>query len=231
MSVEPRRDDEGPPDDYRFGPDLPVDRVPRGTSLVVRGSAAAAPGALAMRLLAPVTERDADALLVETDDTPRGVTTRWTEGTDVPLSRLAVVSCDGGRRDPPTGLGGTGRVSRPSDLTGIGVQYAKVARSFGGGPHSRLRVGLDSVSTLQLYCDDVQTVYRFLHALTGRIRASGRLGVFVFNPEMHDPRVTRVVSRPFDATVDVRVGDSGGREARFTDVSGQTSAWTPLRTG
>lgn len=230
MSAESHRDDGTTTGDYRFGADLPVDRVSRGTSLVVRGSAAAAPGALAMRLLAPVTGRDPGALLVETDDTPRGVATRWTEGTDVPLSRLAVVSCDGGRHDSPTDLGGAGRVSRPGDLTGIGVQYAKVARSFGGGPHSRLRVGLDSVSTLQLYCDDVQTVYRFLNALTGRIRASGRLGVFVFNPEMHDPRVARVVSQPFDAAVDVRVGDSGGREARLTDVSGQTSAWTPLRT-
>ncbi|AUV81132.1 hypothetical protein C2R22_05215 [Salinigranum rubrum] len=228
MSVEPHPDGGAPVDGYGFAPNLPVSPVARGTSLVVRGSAEADPSALAMRLLAPVTERDVGALLVETDDTQRGVTARWAAGTNVPRSRLAVVDCNGERRDSPDGLGGAGYVSRPSDLTGIGIKCAEVARSFVDGPRGRLRVGLDSVSTLLLYCDDVQAVYRFLHAFTGRIRTSGRLGVFVFNPEVHDPRVARVTSRPFDAAVDVRVGERGQREVRVDGVPGQTPAWTPL---
>lgn len=228
MSVEPRRDAEAPADGYAFASDLPLDTVPHGTSIIVRGTPEAAPGTLAMQLLAPVSPTSGAALLVETDDTQSGVSTRWVDGTDIPLSRLAVVSCGSGRHDPPTALGASGRVSQPSDLTGIGIQYSKIARSLTDGPHGRLRVGLDTVSTLQLYCDDVQTVYRFLHTLTGRIRASGQLGVFVFNPEMHDPRVASILTQPFDAAVDVRVGESGHREVRVTGVSDEDPTWTPL---
>jgi hypothetical protein len=228
VSVEPRRDAGPPADSYAFASDLPIDQVPHGTSLVVRGSAEAAPGELAMRLLAPVSRATGGALLVETDDTQRGVSTRWVDGTDIPLSRLAVVSCHSGQHDPPTGLGASGGVSQPSDLTGIGIQYSKIARSFTEGPRGRLRVGLDSISTLQLYCDDVQTVYRFLHTLTGRIRTNGQLGVFVFNPGMHDQRVASILTQPFDAAIDVRVSESGHREARVTGLPEQDSRWTPL---
>jgi hypothetical protein len=228
VSVESGADAAPPGDRYVFASDLPVPPVAHGTSVVVRGDAAAGPGAVAMRLLEPVSRRQGGALLVETDDTQRGIATRWAASTDVPLSRLAVVSCEGGRRDPPADLGASGCVSQPSDLTGIGIQYAKIARSFTEGPRGRLRVGLDSVSTLQLYCDDVQTVYRFLHTFTGRIRTSGQLGVFVFNPEMHDERVASVVTQPFDAAVDVRLDGDGHRELRVTGVADHSPTWTPL---
>jgi hypothetical protein len=217
-----------PGDRYAFAPDLPVPPVAHGASVVVRGEPAAAPGKLAMRLLTPTSRERGGTLLIETDDTQRGVVARWSDSTDVPLSRLAVVSCDGGQHSDSDRLGASACVSQPSDLTGLGIQYAKVARSFTEGPRGRLRVGLDSVSTLQMFCDDVQTIYRFLHTFTGRIRTSGQLGVFVFNPEMHDPRVAGIVTQPFDVAVDVRVGENGQREAKVTGVPDHDSAWTPV---
>lgn len=215
-------------DCYAFASDLPVPAVAHGTSVVVRGEPEAAPGKLAMQLLTPTSRERGGALLMETDDTQRGVATRWRDSTDVPLSRLAVVSCDGGPRSDPDELGASACVSQPSDLTGLGIQYAKLARSFTEGPRGRLRVGLNSVSTLQMFCDDVQTVYRFLHTFTGRIRTSGQLGVFVFNPEMHDPRVAGIVTQPFDVAVDVRVAEDGHREAKVTGVPDYDSTWMPV---
>jgi hypothetical protein len=217
-----------PNDRYEFDPDLPLRPVAHGTSLVVRGPPEAAPGDLALRLLSPVSRNQGGTVLIDTDDAPRRVADRWMALTDVPAARLGVVSCDGGREGDPETLGATACVSQPSDLTGLGIQYSKLARSFTEGPRGRLRVGLDSVSTLLMYCDDVQTVYRFLHTFTGRIRSTDQLGVFVFTPEMHDERVSSVVTQPFDAAVDVRLADDGEREVRVSGLHDQPSTWTRL---
>jgi hypothetical protein len=228
MSAEFGTDATTPDSRYEFDPALPLRPVAHGTSVVVRGDSAAAPGDLALRLLSPVPRNAGGTLLIDTDDTSRRTADRWTELTDAPASRLAVVSCDGGRTREPDGLGAGVCVSGPDDLTGLGIQYSKLARSFTEGSRGRLRVGLDSVSTLLMYADDVQTVYRFLHTFTGRLRSTGQLGVFVFNPEMHDQRVASVVTQPFDAAVDVRLADDGTREMRVSGPSDQPTEWTPV---
>jgi hypothetical protein len=215
-------------DQYAFDPALPLGPVAYGTSLVVRGPPEAAPGDLALRLLSPVSRNQGGALLIDTDDAQRRTVDRWTAVTDVPAARLAVVSCDGGRETDVETLGAGACVSQPSDLTGLGIQYSKLARSFTEGPRGRLRVGLDSVSTLLMYCDDVQTVYRFLHTFTGRIRSTDQLGVFVFTPEMHGDRVSSVVTQPFDAAIDVRLADNGERELRVSGLHDQPTTWTSL---
>lgn len=226
MSAEPDSDTGAGPNRYEFTPDLPLRPVATGTTLVVRGPPEAAPGDLAMRLLAPVPQTQGGAVVVDTDDAPRRTAERWTDVTGTPASRLGVVGCGG--HDGGETLGATACVSQPSDLTGLGIQYSKLTRSFSGGPRGRLRVGLDSISTLVMFCDDVQSVYRFLHTLTGRVRSTGQLGVFVYSPSMHDDRISNVLTQPFDAAVDVRLTDDGTRELRITGLSDQSSAWTPL---
>ena len=228
MSVDSGSEATSPRDRYEFTSDLPLQSVSTGTTLVVRGDPAAAPGELAMRLLSPVCRGQGGTLLVDTDDTVHGTATRWTDVTGCPISRLAVVACDGGTEAPADGLGAAACVSQPNDLTGLGIQYSKLARSFTEGPRGRLRVGLDSISTLLMYCEDVQTVYRFLHTFTGRIRSTSQLGVFAFNPAMHDERVSSVVAQPFDAAIDVRLTDDGEREMRVSGLPDQPTAWSSL---
>ncbi|WP_380681385.1 DUF7504 family protein [Salinigranum sp. GCM10025319] len=211
---------------YEFTSGIPLRPMPSGTTLVVRGDPSGALDELAMRLLSPVPHDQGGTVLVDTDDPTRRTAARWAETTDTPVSRLGVVSCHGGRDDPPTSLGATTCVARPNDLTGLGIQYSKLVHSFVDSPRGRLRVGLDSVSTLLMYCDDVQTVYRFLHTFTGRIRSTGQLGVFVVNPEMHDDRVLNVVTQPFDGVVDVRRTDDGRGELRVSGLADQPESWT-----
>ena len=228
MSVDSSAQAGGEDAYYQFTSGLPLRPVPAGTTLLVRGDPSGSLDELAMRLLSPVPHDQGGAVLVDTDDPTRRAAARWAETTDTPVSRLGVVSCHGGRGDPPTALGATTCVSRPNDLTGLGIQYSKLIHSFADGPRGRLRVGLDSVSTLLMYCDDVQTVYRFLHTFTGRIRSTGQLGVFVVNPEMHDDRVLNVVTQPFDGVVDVRPTDDGRRELRVSGLTDQPTSWTPF---
>jgi hypothetical protein len=228
MSAEPGSDVGTDPTRYEFSSDLPLRPVAAGTTLVVRGPPEAAPDDLAMRLLAPVPRTQGGAVVVDTDDAPRRTAERWTTTTEAPASRLGVVGCDAGHDGGAETLGAVACVSQPSDLTGLGIQYSKLARSFSGGPRGRLRVGLDSVSTLVLFCDDVQPVYRFLHTLTGRIRSAGQLGVFVFSPSMHDDRVSNIITQPFDAAIDVQLTDDGVREMKMAGLPDQPSTWTPI---
>ena len=228
LSAEPGADAAIGDTHYEFVPDLSLDPVACGTNIVVRGPPEADPSDVGMRLLTPVPQNQGGAVLVDTDNSPRLTAERWAEVTGVSPARLGVVSCDGGLDGPEESLGATACVSQPNDLTGLGIQYSKLSRSFSGGPRGRLRVGLDSVSTLLMFCDDVQSVYRFLHTFTGRIRSSGQLGVFVYSPSMHDDRVSSIITQPFDAAIDVRLTDEGTREFRTSGLSEQPSPWLPI---
>lgn len=228
VSVEPGSDLNMGSTTYEFTSSVPLDPVECGTTIVVRGPPETNPSDAAMHLLTPVPQNQGGAVLVDTDNPSRVTAERWTERTGVSASRLGVVSCDGGLDGPAESLGATACVSQPSDLTGLGIQYSKLARSFSGGPRGRLRVGLDSISTLLMFCDDVQSVYRFLHTFTGRIRSTGQLGVFVYSPSMHDERVSNIVTQPFDVAVDLRLSDDGEREFRTSGLSDQPSEWLPL---
>jgi hypothetical protein len=94
------------------------------------------------------------------------------------------------------------------DLTGVSLEFAKLLDGFESSEPDagRVRVGLDSVSTLLMYTD-VRTVFRFLHVFTSRIRTSDLLGAFTLTPEMHDAQTTNTVRAIFDC--EIRAEDSG----------------------
>jgi hypothetical protein len=96
-------------------------------------------------------------------------------------------------------------IGSPGDLTGISLEFAKLARRFEGtGTGNRIRVGLASVSTLLMY-SEVQTVFRFLHVFTSRIQSAGLFGVFALDPGMHDAQTVNTIRAIFDA--EARIDD------------------------
>ena len=97
------------------------------------------------------------------------------------------------------------QIGSPGDLTGISLEFAKLARRFEqAGADGRIRVGLASVSTLLMY-GEIQTVFRFLHVFTSRIQSTGLFGAFALDPGMHDDQTVNTVRAVFDA--EARVDD------------------------
>lgn len=209
-----------PEDEYAFG-GIPLEGVRPGTSILVSGPAHAGARELGLRLLAGPT--DEAAIVVTTNQRAvRVVDDCRRVGIDVSEERTAIVDCVGGEES-----GATARVlpvSGPSDLTGIGMRYSDVYRSFVADDRDRVRTGLHSLSTLVSF-GDLKNVSRFLHTLVGRIDAVDGLGVFQVDPTNHDDRTVSTLAQFCSARIDVREGDDGP-EFRARGIPGQSREWT-----
>ncbi|MEF8840550.1 MAG: hypothetical protein V5A62_02835 [Haloarculaceae archaeon] len=206
---------------YQFDAALPVGAVSAGTSVLVEGTGVDGAGDLLDRMLTSGGTPGEAAVLVSTDGTV-GSTARRLHGA----ANVGLVCCGSGSDDAGDGITASS-VGSPGDLTGIGIRFSKVAEAVsvdGGG----LRVGVDSVSTLLMYVEDPRSVFRFVHAFTGRIAALDALGLFVVDPGAHDDRTLAMIRGPFDGRIRVRTGERGP-ELRVSGLADQTEGWQRFR--
>ena len=69
--------------------------------------------------------------------------------------------------------------SSPVDLTGIGIKISQFFEEFMRRRHiSKTILCIDSVSTLLMYTN-IQTLFRFLHVFTGRVKLARAIGIYV----------------------------------------------------
>jgi hypothetical protein len=91
------------------------------------------------------------------------------------------------------------RVSNASDLTGIGIKVGE----FVGSQDGQIVVCVDSLTALLQYVE-LETVYEFVHALTGQLYSAGAFSHFHVDPSAHDSETVDVLTSLFDAFVDIR---------------------------
>jgi KaiC/GvpD/RAD55 family RecA-like ATPase len=204
-----------------------------GTNLLVTGSATGKDDVV-RRIVSAGIEGGEGVVYVTTKDEARDIVGGYS-GYD--LSRFAVVDCVsesqriGGESAGGGGAGGDGGATvrtagSPSDMTGIGIEVSDLLEEFWERRGiERNRVCLESVSTLLMY-SDLQTVFRFLHVFTGRIRSVGGLGVFVMEPEMHDEKDISTLRQLFDGRLEVR--DDDGVRVRAVGLSDEPTDWFAL---
>lgn len=87
-------------------------------------------------------------------------------------------------------------VSSTGDLTDIGIEVSRFLAEWDGDGH-RTVVCFDSLTTLLQYVD-LQRAFRFLHVLTGRVRATDGLAHYHLDPTAHDERTTNTLKTLFD---------------------------------
>ncbi|MFB6233840.1 MAG: hypothetical protein ABEH81_16300 [Halopenitus sp.] len=200
---------------------LPLSAVRPGMSILVAGSAHAGARELGLRLLA--APADEAAILITTNQRAVRIADDCRRvGLDVSEERTAIIDCVGGEESDADAK--VLPVSGPSDLTGIGMRYSDVYRSFVADDRERVRTGLHSLSTLVSF-GDLKNVSRFLHTLVGRIDAVDGLGVFQIDPTNHDDRTVSTLAQFCSARVDVREGEEGP-EFRARGIPGQSREWT-----
>jgi len=183
-----------------------LEGVDAGTNLLVTGSSVTDRDTFVRDCVSTGLDAGEGVVYVTTNGSGPEIVDRY---ADHDLSRFAVVDCVSenrslGEREESEIIRETGS---PSDMTGIGIEVSDVLEGFWEVRGiERNRVFLDSVSTLLMY-SDLETVFRFLHVFTGRIRSVGGLGLFVIDPGMHDQKDLSTLRQLFDGTV--RVGDDG----------------------
>lgn len=175
--------------------------VAPGTNLLVTGPPTSDKREVLIELLTGSFDGDA-VVLVSTRDSAGELAETLGKRTGRP-GRVRVIDCAQDSREDGDGITS---VSSPADLTGISMRVDHRLSEFSEAG-LRPRLGLISVSTLLLY-SDLRPVYRFLHVVTGRVAASGGLGLFVVDGDSHDEQTMDAIASLFDGRVRVSDGET-----------------------
>jgi len=201
--------------------DETLDGVDGGTNLLVTGSGVDKDSFVHGSVSRGI-EDDETVIYVTTGESAEDVLRSY-DGHD--LDRLAVVDCVSENQDlgEVEGNESVRTAGSPSDMTGIGIEVSELLEaSWGDKGIERNRVCVDSVSTLLMYAD-LETVFRFLHVFTGRIRSVDGLGLFAMDPGMHDERENSTLRQLFDGSVEF---DDGS--VRVTGLTDEPTGWVEL---
>lgn len=207
---------------YELGADLPGGgprEVARGTNLLVTGPPMVGKQRFVLELLAAGRRRGEGGLFVTTETPNVRVAESYAAlvDRDGPAFRIVDAAGEGGGRVADEYA--VEFVSSPSDLTGLGIAINKAFETFEVEGVERVRVGLDSLSTMLTYLDAEQ-VYKFLHVLSGRIANAGGLGVYTLNTAAADDRVVGMLKSTVDGVVRLESEDEDGRVDGFDGVTG-----------
>lgn len=208
-------------------PDGTLTDLQPGTSVLLSGPAMSGKRKLAIQLLAAGHETGDGILCVTTsDDAARVVDELETHIPTLNHGQVGIIDCTGSTSQETIREIATERVSSPGDLTGISIGTAKLLQRFSNQDISTVRHGLVSVSTLLQYLD-LNTVFKFLHIYTARIRDTQGLGVFTVDNAAHDSQTINTITGEFDGVIELRETDAGGRELRIRGFSGIPTEWQP----
>lgn len=199
--------------------------VDSGTNLLLSGPSLSGKRDLMLRSIARGAEDGEGGVIVTTNDAASELQTDYRDLRDESNDYLRFVDCvgsgDGSRGDTVRS------VSSPGDLTGIGIEFSEIAKEADAANVDRLRIGFDSISPLLMYVD-LQRLFRFLHVFTSQIQSNGWLGLFAIDPSSHEEKAVNTISQLFDGVIDIRIPDSGGREARVRGVTSSPTEWVAL---
>lgn len=194
---------------YGVGDTLPISQLQPGAFLLV-GPAMSGKYSLMLDVLATGFESDDAGLFVTTNEDARSIFEDVEERTGSTPERFRVVDCVSERQGGDTQFR-TDRVeyvSSPADLTGIGISTTEQLRRFVDSGIERTRICFDSLSTLLMYTE-METVFRFVHVLTGRVESSNALGLFSIDPTTRDASDINTLKQLFDGMIELKTSKNG----------------------
>ena len=143
----------------------------------------------------------------------------------LPLARVGIVDC------VTKTLGGAAVenenikiASSPVDLTGIGVKISQFFEEYYMKKNIRkTQLHINSLSTILMY-SNIQTVFRFLHVFTGRIKATGALGIYTIESGMHDEQSIATLKQLFDGMIEIK-SENDKNFIRVVGLSPKPTPW------
>lgn len=96
-------------------------------------------------------------------------------------------------------------ISSPADMTGIGMKVSTFLNDW-AADGNRVVVCFHSLTTLLQYVD-LRDAFRFLHLLTGRLKAVDATAHYHMDPAAHDEREVNTLKSLFDAVVEADEND------------------------
>jgi KaiC/GvpD/RAD55 family RecA-like ATPase len=199
--------------------------IREGTNLMMIGPPMSRKDELLDAILAHNLGPDNGVIIVSTREPGERILEWFTgQGIDLSEANIGVVDCV--TKTLGMGASDTARIKRassPVDLTGIGVKISQFFEDFFVKKNlGKIRLSINSLSTILMY-SNLQTVFRFLHVFTGRVKAANGFGLYVVEDEMHDAQTIATLKQLFDGLIEIKgIGDSYAMR-----VVGMTSKPTP----
>lgn len=209
---------------YSTGESLPIESLETGTYLLA-GPAMSGKYDLLVNLIVEGLSSDEAGLFITTNQDARSVYGDIESRCDGAPERIRLVDCVSDQQD----IGDTLTadqvefVSSPADLTGIGIGVSEQLKRFAEADTVRTRVAFYSLSTLLMY-SELETVFRFLHVITGRVESIEGLGVFTIDPTTHDRSTINTLKQLFDGMIELRA-ESDDRELRLVGIPDTPEDW------
>ena len=143
---------------------------------------------------------------------------------DLPLDRIGIIDCVSKTLGGTVGENENIKIaSSPVDLTGIGVRISQFFEEFLMKKNNqKIQLHINSLSTILMY-SNIQTIFRFLHVFTGRIKSTGSLGIYVIESGMHDNQTIGTLKQLFDGMIEIKAEN----DKNFIRVVGLSSKPTP----
>ena len=143
---------------------------------------------------------------------------------DLPLDRIGIIDCISKISGYEVTENENIKIaSNPVDLTGIGVKISQLFEEFSRKKNiPTIQLHINSVSTILMY-SNIQTVFRFLHVFTGRIKSIGGIGIYLLEGGMHDEKAIATLKQLFDAVIEIE----SKNDKNFIRVVGLSSKPTP----
>jgi len=143
----------------------------------------------------------------------------------LPLSRIGIIDCitkSVGRGSIETDY--IKNAKSPVDLTGIGVRISEFFDDFLIKKNiPKIQLHINSLSAILMY-SNIQTVFRFMHVFTVRIKANGALGIFVLDSGMHDDHTIATLKQLFDGIIEIK-SDNDRNYIRIVGLSSKPTSW------
>jgi len=209
---------------YDAGDSLPIDGLPPG-SILVSGPAMSGKYELLLEFVVEGDRNGEGTLFVTTNESAGSVLSDVEGLAGKTPESLRFVDCVSEQQSLQERFAEdrVEYVNSPGDMTGVGIGVSEQLRRFAEDESGRTRVAFHSLSTLLMY-SDVETVFRFLHVLTGRIDGVDAVGLFTIDPTTHDEETVNTLKQLFDGAVELRDGEDG-REVRFVGLPDTPSGW------
>ncbi|MCD4806086.1 MAG: recombinase RecA [Methanococcoides sp.] len=185
--------------------------IREGTNLMLIGPPMCGKDDLLNKIVHTGLKNNEASIIVSTRETGERVLEWFSlNDLDVENANIGIVDCVTKTLGIPTqDLDMIKRAASPVDLTGIGVRMGQYLEEFLVQRKSiGLRLCMNSLSTILMY-SNLQTVFRFLHVYTGRVKAAKAFGIFVVEDETHDPQTVATLKQLFDGMIEIKETDSG----------------------
>lgn len=216
--------------DYSIGIkelDDAIGGINKGSNIMLIGPPMSGKDAILNHIAYHGSKKEENAvIIVTTRESASNILEKFKENKrDLPMSRIGIVDCVTKSLGVPATENENVKIaSSPVDLTGIGVKISQFLEEFMIKKHvQKTQLQINSLSTILMY-SNIQTVFRFLHVFTGRIKAAGALGIYVIDVGMHDEQAIATLKQLCDGMIEIKL-ENDKSYIRMIGFSSKPTPW------